>query len=72
MDKVKLNNILTEQITKLFETTLDYVQVAVPSDRYPAVRSRILRAGNNCLRNLRVELDLDLETKRNYSLVRGE
>jgi hypothetical protein len=36
----------------LFEKTLDFAQVACPESNYKALRSKILRVGNNCIRNL--------------------
>lgn len=60
MDKNKLDGVLTKEITKSFEATLDYAQVAVGQSRWPALRGKILRAMNNCLRNIREEFDLEL------------
>lgn len=61
MDKDNLNNLITTEITQLFTIILDYVQVACPTpDTYKVLRSKILRAGNNCIRNLCSELDIDL------------
>lgn len=52
--KDKLIRDLEEEITKLFEQTLDYAQVACPTqDTYKVLRSKILRVGNNCKRNIR-------------------
>lgn len=51
--KEKLNNELAEEVTKLFEQVLDYAQVACPRDTYQALRSKILRVGNNCIRNIK-------------------
>ena len=48
----KLGKELAEEITGLFEQSLDYVQVACPTkDTYKVLRSKILRAGNDCIRN---------------------
>jgi hypothetical protein len=50
----KLIRDLEDEITKLFEQTLDYAQVACPTqDTYKVLRSKILRVGNNCIRNIR-------------------
>jgi hypothetical protein len=45
---------LEDEITRLFEQALDYAQVACPTqDTYKVLRSKILRVGNNCIRNVR-------------------
>jgi len=45
---------IEEEITGLFEQSLDYAQVACPTqDTYKVLRSKILRIGNNCIRNIR-------------------
>jgi len=44
---------ISEEITNLFEKILDYAEVAVPNnDQYKKLRSKILRIGNNCIRNI--------------------
>ena len=51
--KEKLIRDVSEQITGLFEKILDYAEVAVPNnDQYKKLRSKILRVGNNCIRNI--------------------
>lgn len=48
---------IEEEITGLFEQSLDYAQVACPTqDTYKVLRSKILRVGNNCIRNIRKKL----------------
>ncbi|RLI64842.1 MAG: hypothetical protein DRO67_03545 [Candidatus Asgardarchaeum californiense] len=55
--KEKLLRELEGYITKLFEQALDYAQVACPTqDTYKVLRSKILRVGNNCIRNVRKRL----------------
>lgn len=50
----KLVRAMEEEVTSLFEQVLDYAQVACPhKDTYAALRSKILRVGNNCIRNLK-------------------
>jgi len=45
---------IEEEITTLFEQALDYAQVACATqDTYKVLRSKILRVGNNCIRNVR-------------------
>jgi len=49
----KLDKLVDEEITKMFESVLDYAQVACPTpDTYKVLRSKILRVGNNCIRLL--------------------
>ena len=51
--KERLAKELDVEITKLFEQALDYAQVACPTqDTYKALRSKILRVGNDCRRNV--------------------
>lgn len=52
----KLNRVIEEEITKLFESVLDYAQVACPTqDTYKVLRSKILRVGNNCIRTIKLK-----------------
>lgn len=53
----KLNRFAASEITSLFESALDYAQVACPPDNYKALRSKILRVGNNCIRNFQNQLE---------------
>jgi len=56
--KERLKNAAAEEVTKLFESVLDYVQVACPTpDTYKVLRSKILRVGNNCIRALKKQID---------------
>ena len=56
--KEKLNESVKLEITNLFERVLDYAEVAVPnSDQYRKLRSKILRVGNNCIRNINKEIN---------------
>jgi len=51
--KEKLMRDVNEEVTILFEKTLDYAEVAVPNvEQYKRLRSKILRVGNNCIRNI--------------------
>jgi hypothetical protein len=55
--KEKLNRAISDEITVLFEKVLDYAEVAVPNnDQYKKLRSKILRVGNNCIRNVKKEV----------------
>jgi len=63
--KEKLNKLVEEEITNLFEAVLDYAQVACPTpDTYKVLRSKILRVGNNCIRTIKKKLNhYDVEYK---------
>jgi len=63
--KEKLNRLVEDEITKMFEQVLDYAQVACPTNEtYKVLRSKILRIGNNCIRNIHKKLDFyDVEYK---------
>jgi hypothetical protein len=51
--KEKLMRDISEEVTTLFEKTLDYAEVAVTNtEQYKKLRSKILRHGNNCIRNI--------------------
>lgn len=53
----KLMKNISSEVTDLFERILDYAEVAVPNnDQYKKLRSKILRIGNNCIRNISKEL----------------
>jgi hypothetical protein len=56
--KEKLKREAEEEVTRMFESILDYVHVACPTaDTYRVLRSKILRAGNNCIRALKSRFD---------------
>ena len=60
MDRSKehLKKVIDKEVTQLFESALDYAQVACShKDTFKALRSKILRVGNDCIRNLKDELD---------------
>ena len=62
--KEKLNRAISDEITVLFEKVLDYAEVAVPNnDQYKKLRSKILRVGNNCIRNVRKEIEVRYDVK---------
>ena len=60
IDRNKLDETLTKELFSTFEIVLDYAQVAVAPSHWPALRGKILRALNNCLRNLREEFTIEL------------
>jgi len=54
----KLNRMVEEEVTTLFESVLDYAQVACPTpETYKVLRSKILRVGNNCIRTMKKKLE---------------
>ena len=56
--KEKLNRVIEDEVTKMFEAVLDYAQVACPTpDTYKVLRSKILRVGNNCIRVIKKKVD---------------
>jgi hypothetical protein len=64
--KEKLNKAISDEITVLFEKVLDYAEVAVPNnDQYKKLRSKILRVGNNCIRNVKKVVDTRYDVKYN-------
>ena len=55
--KEKLIKAVSDEVTALFEKVLDYAEIAVPNqDGYKKLRSKILRIGNNCRRNIAKEI----------------
>ena len=66
MDRSKeyLKKEIEKEVTSLFEAALDYAQVACAhKDTFKALRSKILRVGNDCIRNLNSELDKNYDVK---------
>lgn len=63
----KLSRDMESEVTSMFEQILDYSQVAcATTDTFKVLRSKILRVGNNCIRNLRNVLqqyDVDYVSK---------
>jgi hypothetical protein len=56
--KEKFKRYIDAEITKLFSGILDYAEVAVDSpERWKALRSRILKLGNDTKREILKELD---------------
>jgi hypothetical protein len=54
----KLEDVINKEVTKMFESILDYTQVACPNNEtFKVLRSRILRSGNDCIRRLCSSLD---------------
>ena len=53
----KLKDMIKEEVTSMFEQALDFAQVACPEPHYRPLRSKILRVGNNCIRNINSKID---------------
>lgn len=55
--KERLSKELSAGITKFMEQALDYSQVACPTaDTFKVLRSKILRVGNDCIRDAKKKL----------------
>ena len=53
----KLEQLVHKEVTSMFESVLDYTQVAVPDpQRFKVLRGKILRAGNDCIRSINSRL----------------
>lgn len=60
--KEKLKKDVKHEVTKLFEASLDYSQIACSSpETFTALRGKILRVGNDCIRKLHRIIDSDYE-----------
>jgi hypothetical protein len=54
----KLEKLVKEEVTTLFESVLDYTQIACSDpNTFKALRSKILRVGNDCIRNINSNLN---------------
>lgn len=53
----KLKDAIKDEITVMFEQTLDFCQVACPEAHFRQLRSKVLRVGNNCIRNLHKKVE---------------
>jgi len=51
-----LGSVVKREVTKMMEQSLDFASVACPNDNFKQLRAKILRSGNNCIRNLEKEL----------------
>ena len=58
----RLTHEMRAEVTKMMERTLDYAEVACPRDTFKQLRSKVLRVGNDCMRNLTKTFD-------NYNMV---
>ena len=53
----KLKDLIKAEVTSMFEQALDFAQVACPEPHFRPLRSKILRVGNNCIRNINRKVD---------------
>jgi len=62
--KNKLQEYIRSIITKMMEGTLDFVEVSVGNqERYKVLRSKLLRLGNDTLRSITGEIEMNYEVK---------
>ena len=60
----KLKGFVQSEITELFEKVLDFAEVAIATpETYKRFRSKVLRIGNNAIRNCQKELDMNYDVK---------
>lgn len=50
--KDRLIKDMRKEITQMMENTLNFAEVACPREQFKALRSKILRACNDCMRNM--------------------
>jgi hypothetical protein len=53
----KLKDMVKDEVTSMFEQALDFAQVACSETHFKPLRSKILRVGNNCIRNIHKKLE---------------
>ena len=54
--KGALVKFVRREVTKMMEQSLDFAHVACPVEHFKQLRSKILKAGNNCMRNIEKDL----------------
>jgi hypothetical protein len=60
----KLKGFVQSEITDLFEKVLDFAEVAIATpETYKRFRSKVLRIGNNAIRNCHKEVDMNYNVK---------
>ena len=66
--KEKLKDDVRKEVTRLFEASLDYSQIACTSpETFTALRGKILRVGNDCIRKLHRLIDSNYDVGYIYS-----
>lgn len=53
--RIRLVSAMRKEVTKMMEKSLDFAHVACHKDNFQQLRSKILRVGNDCMRNLEKE-----------------
>lgn len=53
--RLRLIKAMRKEITKMMEKSLDFAHVACHRENYQQLRAKILRVGNDCIRNLEKE-----------------
>jgi len=52
-----LEDVITKEVTKLFESVLDYTSIAVSEPKtFKVLRGKILGVGNDCIRKISADL----------------
>lgn len=60
----KLKKLVEEEIILMFQKILNYAEVACPTNNiYLNLRSKVLRIGNDCIRNIHKNIDRYYEVK---------
>ena len=60
----KLKKMVAEEVTLMFQKILNYAEVACPTSTvYSNLRSKVLRIGNDCIRNIGKNVDRYYEVK---------
>ncbi len=54
--RIRLANAMRKEVTRMMEKSLDFAHVACHKDNFQQLRSKILRVGNDCMRQLEKEL----------------
>jgi len=55
--RIRLTKAMRKEITKMMEKALDFAHVACHRENYQQLRSKVLRVGNDCIRNLEKEVN---------------
>jgi len=53
--RIRLTKAMRREITKMMEKSLDFAHVACHKENFQQLRSKVLRVGNDCMRNLEKE-----------------
>lgn len=60
----KLKKMVEAEVVSMFQAVLNYAEVACPtSNVYSKLRSKVLRLGNDCIRNIGKNVDRFYEVK---------